>query len=71
MSGVVASVDVATEENLLKLIEVGEDLLKKQLSRVNLESGKFEPLDGHGTNEDALVEFASMLSEERKLRSSS
>ncbi|KAE8651941.1 patatin-like protein 3 [Cucumis sativus] len=71
LSGVVASVDVATEENLLKLIEVGEDLLKKQLSRVNLESGKFEPLDGHGTNEDALVEFASMLSEERKLRSSS
>ncbi|KAA0045872.1 patatin-like protein 2 isoform X2 [Cucumis melo var. makuwa] len=62
------SVDVATEENLLKLIEVGENLLKKQLSRVYLESGNFEPRDGHGTNEDALIEFAAMLSEERKLR---
>ncbi|KAA0045867.1 patatin-like protein 3 isoform X1 [Cucumis melo var. makuwa] len=71
LTGDVSSVDVATEENLLKLIEVGENLLKKQLSRVNLESGKFEPLDGHGTNEEALIEFAAMLSEERKLRLSS
>ncbi|KAL0535909.1 hypothetical protein IC582_024838 [Cucumis melo] len=71
LTGDVSSVDVATEENLLKLIEVGENLLKKQLSRVNLESGMFEPLDGHGTNEEALIEFAAMLSEERKLRLSS
>ncbi|KAG6571405.1 patatin-like protein 2 isoform X1 [Cucurbita moschata] len=64
----VSSVDIATRENLLKLVEVGERLLKKPLSRVNLESGKFEPLDGEGTNEEALAEFAKMLSEERKLR---
>ncbi|XP_038902677.1 patatin-like protein 3 [Benincasa hispida] len=68
LSGDVSSVDTATEQNLLKLIEVGENLLKKPLSRVNLESGKFEPLDGQGTNEKALTEFAQMLSEERKLR---
>ncbi|KAA0045874.1 patatin-like protein 3 [Cucumis melo var. makuwa] len=68
LSGEVSSVDIATAENLLKLIYVGEDLLKKPLSRVNLESGKFEPLDAQGTNEQALTEFAKMLSDERKLR---
>ncbi|XP_022155458.1 patatin-like protein 3 [Momordica charantia] len=65
--GDVSSVDIATKENLKKLIDVGENLLKKPLSRVNLESGKFEPVD-EGTNEEALIEFAKMLSEERKLR---
>ena len=68
LSGEVSSVDIATPENLLKLIYVGEDLLKKPLSRVNLEAGKFEPLDAQGTNEQALTEFAKMLSDERKLR---
>lgn len=68
MSGDVSSVDIATEQNLLKLVEVGENLLKKPLSRVNLESGKFEPLVGQGTNEYALTQFAQMLSDERKLR---
>lgn len=68
LSGEVSSVDIATEENLLNLIYVGENLLKKPLSRVNLESGKFEPLDAKGTNEQALAEFAKMLSNERKLR---
>uniref|UniRef100_A0A0A0LMS6 Patatin-like protein n=2 Tax=Cucumis sativus TaxID=3659 RepID=A0A0A0LMS6_CUCSA len=68
LSGDVSSVDIATQQNLLKLIEVGESLLKKPLSRVNLESGKFEALDGEGTNEKALAEFAQMLSDERKLR---
>ncbi|XP_038900438.1 patatin-like protein 2 [Benincasa hispida] len=68
LSGDVSSVDIATKQNLLKLVEVGENLLKKPLSRVNLESGKFEPLDGQGTNAKALTEFAQMLSEERKLR---
>lgn len=68
LSGDVSSVDIATQQNLLKLIEVGENLLKKPLSRVNLESGNFEPLDGEGTNEKALADFAQMLSDERKLR---
>ncbi|XP_023532342.1 patatin-like protein 2 [Cucurbita pepo subsp. pepo] len=68
LSGDVSSMDMATEGNLQKLLQVGENLLKKPLSRVNLESGMFEPIKGKGTNEDALVEFAKMLSEERKLR---
>ncbi|XP_022158234.1 patatin-like protein 3 [Momordica charantia] len=67
LTGDVSSVDIATKENLQKLVNVGENLLKKPLSRVNLESGKFEPVDD-GTNEEALFEFAKMLSEERKLR---
>lgn len=68
MTGDVASVDVATKENLQKLVETGDALLKKPVSRVNLETGIFEPADGEGTNEDALAEFARLLSQERKLR---
>ncbi|KAG6605266.1 Patatin-like protein 2, partial [Cucurbita argyrosperma subsp. sororia] len=68
LTGDVSSVDIATKRNLLKLIDVGENLLKKPLSRVNLESGNFEPLDGEGTNEEALAAFAKMLSDEKKLR---
>ncbi|XP_022155457.1 patatin-like protein 2 [Momordica charantia] len=67
LTGDVSSVDISTKANLQKLIDVGESLLKKPLSRVNLESGKFEPVN-EGTNEEALIEFAKMLSEERKLR---
>ncbi|XP_022155483.1 patatin-like protein 2 isoform X1 [Momordica charantia] len=68
LTGDVASVDVATQENLQRLIETGEALLKKPVSRVNLETGKFEPVEGEGSNEEAVAEFAKMLSEERKLR---
>ena len=68
LTGDVSSVDIATKRNLLKLIDVGKNLLKKPLSRVNLESGNFEPLDGEGTNEEALAAFAKMLSDEKKLR---
>ncbi|XP_022149527.1 patatin-like protein 3 [Momordica charantia] len=68
--GEVASVDIATMENLKKLTEVGKDLLKKPLSRINLETGEHEPADEDITNEEALTEFAKMLSQERKLRMS-
>ncbi|CAL9101697.1 unnamed protein product [Musa textilis] len=68
--GDAASVDVSTRENLEKLVEVGGNLLKKPVSRVNLENGTFEPCDGEGTNEDALTRFAHRLSDERKLRNS-
>lgn len=70
MIGEVASVDIATMENLKKLTEVGKDLLKKPLSRINLETGEHEPADEDITNEEALTEFAKMLSQERKLRMS-
>ena len=60
--------DIATKENMEALIKIGEELLKKPVSRVNIDTGMYEPVDGEGTNEDALARFAKMLSEERKLR---
>lgn len=38
------------------------------MSRVNLETGQFEEVEGEGTNEDALIRLAKQLSRERKLR---
>ncbi|KAF8405080.1 hypothetical protein HHK36_009977 [Tetracentron sinense] len=70
LTGDAASVDIATKENLLNLVQIGNDLLKKPVSRVNLETGKFEELQGAGTNEEALTRFAQRLSEERRLRQS-
>ena len=60
--------DIATKENMEALIKIGEALLKKPVSRVNIDTGMYEPVDGEGTNEDALARFAKMLSEERMLR---
>ncbi|KAL7127448.1 hypothetical protein ABFS83_14G253900 [Erythranthe nasuta] len=68
LTGTVSSVDVATKENLEKLVQIGNNLLKKPVSRVDLETGLFEPIDNGGTNADALKEFAKLLSEEKKLR---
>ena len=60
--------DIATKENMEALIKIGEELLKKPVSRVNIDTGMYEPVAGEGTNEDALARFAKVLSEERKLR---
>ncbi|CAK9171275.1 unnamed protein product [Ilex paraguariensis] len=68
LTGTESSVDVATEENLNRLVEIGEKLLKKPVSRVNLETGFTEPVNNGGKNEDALKKFAKLLSDERKLR---
>ncbi|XVE70025.1 hypothetical protein DITRI_Ditri10aG0038400 [Diplodiscus trichospermus] len=67
LSGDVSSVDVATKTNMEALVKVGETLLKKQVSRVNLETGHFEAFTQE-TNEEALKRFAKLLSEERHLR---
>ncbi|XP_022951150.1 patatin-like protein 2 [Cucurbita moschata] len=67
LSNVVSSVDIATKKNLDDLVGVGENLLKKPVSRVNLETGVFEATDAE-TNEQALTRFAKMLSRERWLR---
>ncbi|XP_034675129.1 patatin-like protein 2 [Vitis riparia] len=63
-----ASVDVTTEENLDNLVKIGERLLKKPVSRVNLETGLSEPVENGGTNEEALERFAKLLSDEKRLR---
>ncbi|XP_064971430.1 patatin-like protein 2 [Musa acuminata AAA Group] len=69
LTGAVSSADISTKENLDDLVTVGERLLKKPVSRVNLETGVFEPVgNGEGTNEDALRRFARLLSDERRLR---
>ncbi|KAA8528561.1 hypothetical protein F0562_035916 [Nyssa sinensis] len=70
LTGTVSSVDIATKENLHRLVEVGEELLKKPISRVNLETGLSEPVNSDGTNKDALKRFAKLLSDERRLRES-
>jgi hypothetical protein len=56
LSGVVSSVDVATTNNLDNLVKVGETLLKKPVSRVNLETGLYE-VAKHETNEEALIRY--------------
>ncbi|KAF3773106.1 Patatin-like protein 2 [Nymphaea thermarum] len=63
-----SSVDKSTKENLANLVKAGEALLNQPVSRVNLETGGFEPAQDEGTNKDALVRFANKLSQERKRR---
>ncbi|KAK6245266.1 hypothetical protein SCA6_008356 [Theobroma cacao] len=56
LTGPLASVDIATKQNLENLVNVGVDFLKKPALRVNLETGKMEPSD-LGTNEEALISY--------------
>jgi hypothetical protein len=67
LEGIEASTDVATEDNLNRLVQIGRDLLNKPVSRINLETGKYEPVGGGGTNAQALDRFAEILSAQRKL----
>ncbi|CAI9758790.1 unnamed protein product [Fraxinus pennsylvanica] len=68
LSGDASSLDIATTKHMRTLIQIGDSLLKKPVSRVNLETGRPEPVQGEGTNEEALTRFAKSLSDERKLR---
>ncbi|EYU39404.1 hypothetical protein ABFS82_11G089000 [Erythranthe guttata] len=68
LSGDESSLDMATPENLRALADVAKQRLKKRMSRVNLETGEFEEVEEEGTNEEALIRFAKLLSDERKLR---
>jgi len=54
LTGVDASLDIATKENMEKLSQIGDRLLKKPVSQINLETGLFEPMGDGETNEDAL-----------------
>jgi hypothetical protein len=49
-------VDMATKKNLDHLVKVGQGLLKKPVSRVNLDTGVFEP-SSEETNEEALIRY--------------
>ncbi|GFY93842.1 phospholipase A 2A [Actinidia rufa] len=68
LTGDAASLDIATKENMERLVQIGNELLKRPLSRVNLETGRFNEVGEEGTNEAALIRFAKLLSEERKRR---
>ncbi|XP_048565553.1 patatin-like protein 2 [Triticum urartu] len=68
LTGHTSSVDIATKENMEALIGIGKNLLKKNVSRVNIDTGMYESVEGEGTNEEALARFARKLSKERKLR---
>lgn len=54
LQGDLSSVDIATKENLENLVKVGEDLLKSPVSRINLDTGGYEPVEDGGTYEEAL-----------------
>lgn len=62
--------DVATTKNMQRLVEIGNDRLKKPVSRVNLDTGRYEEVSGEGTNEEALIRFAKLLSQQRKIHQS-
>jgi len=51
-------VDLATEENLKQLVTVGESLLKKPVSKINMKTGLYEPAKSSETNEEALKRYA-------------
>ncbi|XP_076949395.1 patatin-like protein 1 [Bidens hawaiensis] len=71
LSGDEALVDVATKENMAKLEEIGENLLAKPVSRVNLKTGLSEQIGNGQTNAQALKRFAKLLSDEKKHREAS
>ncbi|KAL5989489.1 hypothetical protein ACLOJK_010381 [Asimina triloba] len=68
LEGEATSVDNSSRENMEELVRIGRELLKKPVSRMNIDTGVSEPVQGEGTNEEALAHFALLLSNERKLR---
>ncbi|GJX26304.1 patatin-like protein 1 [Tanacetum coccineum] len=54
LTGDLASVDMATAENLNDLVKVGEGLLDGPVSKVNSDTGVVEPVPDGGTNREAL-----------------
>ncbi|XP_022741794.1 patatin-like protein 3 [Durio zibethinus] len=70
LTGDASTADVATEENLQKLVEIGNKLLKKRASKLklNFETGQLKEAEGGHTNEEALAKFAMKLHEQRNFR---
>ncbi|XP_042485923.1 patatin-like protein 2 [Macadamia integrifolia] len=63
-----ASIDNASKENLEKLGKIGEELLEKPVSLVDLVTGNYIPVTSGMTNKEALTKFAKRLSDERRRR---
>ncbi|XP_020152811.1 patatin-like protein 1 [Aegilops tauschii subsp. strangulata] len=68
LHGPAATVDAATPENMAELLRIGERMLAQRVSRVNVETGRYEEVKGAGNNADALAGFARQLSDERRTR---
>ncbi|XP_012469519.1 patatin-like protein 3 isoform X1 [Gossypium raimondii] len=68
LTGATSTADIATEENLQKLVEIANELLKKPVSKLNFETGRLEEDEGLTTNEEALAKFAIRLHEQRCFR---
>ncbi|GLJ39139.1 hypothetical protein SUGI_0797690 [Cryptomeria japonica] len=68
LEGDAASTDNSSEKNLKELEKRANYLLKKDVGRVNLETGTFEPAPGKAnvSNREDLESFAKRLSDERK-----
>ena len=49
--------DIVTKENLENLVNVGENLLNKTVSRINIDTGLHEPVENGGSNEEALRRY--------------
>ncbi|GAB2267375.1 Proteolipid protein 2 [Dionaea muscipula] len=67
LSRELATVDGATPENLKGLVEVGEALLDKKVTRVNLNTGEYQPISDQ-TNREILKRLARILVDEKQVR---
>ncbi|CAH8326310.1 unnamed protein product [Eruca vesicaria subsp. sativa] len=63
------SMDLSTDANLKNLEKIGQNLLNSEVKRMNLDTFKYEPIEGSKrTYKDELIRFAQDLSEELKKR---
>ncbi|KAI3500501.1 hypothetical protein L1887_36323 [Cichorium endivia] len=70
LTGDQTSVDISTMENMKALETIGKKLLEKNVTRLDVETGKIKDVAGEGTNAQALTHFARLLCAERKRRRS-
>jgi hypothetical protein len=68
LSGSAGSIDHCSKANLDRLVEIGNELLRSNVSRVDLETGRNVEMPGEGTNSEQLTKFAKQLSAERSRR---
>ncbi|RYQ80582.1 hypothetical protein Ahy_Scaffold1g106898 isoform C [Arachis hypogaea] len=54
LDGELASADKATKENLDNLVKKGEELLTNPVTRVNLDTGRYQPVPNKGSNQQEL-----------------
>lgn len=68
VKGPMLLLDNVCKHNMDNLIKVGENLLRKKVTKVDMITMRYEKQDTEMTNEEELKNFAKMLYDERKLR---